>query len=121
MLLVMSIHPNNMNDRTSKYQRIYDVVRKIPPGKVLTYGLVADLAGLYGKPRLVGYALFRVEIDSDIPWQRVVNAKGEISYSEARCGGDYLQKTLLEQEGIEFMKGDRIDLKKYLWRSRRYN
>jgi methylated-DNA-protein-cysteine methyltransferase related protein len=112
----MSIHQNNTNDRTSKYQKIYDVVRQIPPGKVLTYGLVAELAGLYGKPRLVGYALFRVEIDSDVPWQRVVNAKGEISYSEARGGGDYLQKTLLEQEGIEFIKGDRIDLKKYLWR-----
>ncbi|NJK72841.1 MAG: methyltransferase [Microcoleus sp. SU_5_6] len=105
-----------MNDRTSKYQKIYDVVRQIPPGKVLTYGLVAELAGLYGRSRLVGYALFRVEIDSDIPWQRVVNAKGEISYSEARCGGDYLQKNLLEEEGIEFIKGDRIDLKKYLWR-----
>lgn len=105
-----------MNDRTSKYHKIYDVVRQIPPGKVLTYGLVAELAGLYGRSRLVGYALFQVEIDSDIPWQRVVNAKGEISYSEARCGGDYLQKTLLEQEGIEFIKGDRIDLKRYLWR-----
>lgn len=107
---------NTNTYRTSKYQRIYDVVRQIPPGKVFTYGLVAELAGLYGRSRLVGYALFRVEIDSDIPWQRVVNAKGEISYSEARCGGDYLQKTLLEQEGIEFVKGDRIDLKKYLWR-----
>ncbi len=91
------------------------MVRKIPPGSVLTYGRVADLAGLYGKPRLVGYALFRVEIDSDVPWQRVVNAKGEISYSVARHGGDYLQKALLEQEEIEFIKGDRIDLKKYLW------
>jgi methylated-DNA-protein-cysteine methyltransferase related protein len=99
----------------SKYQIIYDVVRKIPLGKVLTYGQVAELAGLYGKARLAGYALFRVELASDIPWQRVVNAKGEISYSEARCGGDYLQKTLLEQEGIEFKGNNCIDLKKYRW------
>jgi methylated-DNA-protein-cysteine methyltransferase related protein len=99
----------------SKYQIIYDVVRKIPVGKVLTYGQVAELAGLYGKARLAGYALFRVELESDIPWQRVVNAKGEISYSEARCGGDYLQKTLLEQEGIEFKANNCIDLKKYRW------
>jgi methylated-DNA-protein-cysteine methyltransferase related protein len=105
-----------MTDRSSKYQKIYDVVRKIPSGMVLTYGNVAELAGLYGKARLVGYALFRVEIASDLPWQRVVNAKGEISYSIARCGGDYLQKTLLEQEGIEFKAGNRIDLKKYQWR-----
>ena len=101
---------------TSKYQKIYDVVRKIPSGMVLTYGRVAELAGLYGKARLVGYALFRVEIASDLPWQRVVNAKGEISYSIARCGGDYLQQTLLEREGIEFKSGNRIDLKKYQWR-----
>jgi methylated-DNA-protein-cysteine methyltransferase related protein len=99
----------------SKYQIIYDVVRKIPVGKVLTYGQVAELAGLYGKARLAGYALFRVQLESDIPWQRVVNAKGEISYSEARCGGDYLQKTLLEQEGIEFKANNCIDLKKYRW------
>jgi methylated-DNA-protein-cysteine methyltransferase related protein len=104
-----------MSDRVSKYQKIYAVVRKIPTGKVLTYGQVAELAGFYGKARLVGYALFRVEIASDLPWQRVVNSKGEISYSLARCGGDYLQKTLLEQEGIEFQRGNRIDLKQYRW------
>jgi methylated-DNA-protein-cysteine methyltransferase related protein len=105
----------NQQHQPSKYQQIYDVVRKIPIGKVLTYGQVAELAGLYGKARLAGYALFRVELASDIPWQRVVNAKGEISYSEARCGGDYLQKTLLEQEGIEFKQNNCIDLKKYRW------
>jgi methylated-DNA-protein-cysteine methyltransferase related protein len=65
----------------SAYQKIYDVVRLIPIGKVATYGQIADLAGLYGKARLVGYALFQVELESDVPWQRVVNAKGEISYS----------------------------------------
>jgi methylated-DNA-protein-cysteine methyltransferase related protein len=102
-------------DQPSKYQIIYDVVRKIPVGKVLTYGQVAELAGLYGKARLAGYALFRMELESDIPWQRVVNAKGEISYSEARCGGDYLQKALLEQEGIKFKANNCIDLKKYRW------
>jgi methylated-DNA-protein-cysteine methyltransferase related protein len=106
---------HDQQNQPSKYQIIYDVVRKIPVGKVLTYGQVAELAGLYGKARLAGYALFRVELASDIPWQRVVNAKGEISYSEARCGGDYLQKTLLEQEGIEFKGNNCIDLKKYRW------
>jgi methylated-DNA-protein-cysteine methyltransferase related protein len=105
----------DQSQKPSKYQVIYDVVRKIPVGKVLTYGQVAELAGLYGKARLAGYALFRVELESEIPWQRVVNAKGEISYSEARCGGDYLQKTLLEQEGIEFKANNCIDLKKYRW------
>jgi methylated-DNA-protein-cysteine methyltransferase related protein len=105
----------NQQSKPSKYQQIYDVVRKIPIGKVLTYGQVAELAGLYGKARLVGYALFRIEIATDLPWQRVVNAKGEISYSEARCGGDYLQKALLEKEGIEFKANNCIDLKRYRW------
>jgi alkylated DNA nucleotide flippase Atl1 len=62
--------------KTSKYTRIYDVVRRIPWGKVATYGQVADLAGLYGKARLVGYALYQVPLESDVPWQRVVNARG---------------------------------------------
>jgi methylated-DNA-protein-cysteine methyltransferase related protein len=104
-----------MAAHSSNYTKIYAVVKQIPRGKVLTYGQVADLAGLYGKARLVGYALFQVDIASDIPWQRVVNAKGEISYSIARCGGDYLQKNLLESEGLEFQREDRIDLKKYRW------
>lgn len=106
-----------MTDRpASKYQKIYEVVRKVPPGKVVTYGQVADLAGLYGKARLVGYALFQVDVESDIPWQRVVNAKGEISYSPARNGADYRQKNLLEREGIEFDDRDRINLNEYRWK-----
>ena len=107
-----------MTDKPSAYQRIYDVVNKIPIGKVATYGQIAELAGFYGKARLVGYALFQVEPESDIPWQRVVNIKGEISHSIARCGGDYLQKNLLEREGIEFQRDSNcIDLKKYRWQA----
>jgi methylated-DNA-protein-cysteine methyltransferase related protein len=101
--------------KTSKYTQIYDVVRRIPWGKVATYGQVADLAGLYGKARLVGYALYQVPLESDVPWQRVVNAKGEISYSVAREGGDHLQKNLLEQEGIKFKANGSIDLQADRW------
>ncbi len=99
----------------SQYDRIYATVRQIPSGKVATYGQIADLTGLYGKARLVGYALFRVNIADDIPWHRVINAKGEISYSFQRQGGDYLQKVLLEEEGIEFKSNGKIDLSKYRW------
>ncbi len=99
----------------SNYDRIYTTVRQIPWGKVATYGQIADLSGLYGKARLVGYALFRVQIEDDIPWHRVINAQGEISYSLQRQGGDYLQKVLLEEEGIEFNKNGKIDLNKYRW------
>ena len=99
----------------SQYDLIYQTVRQIPPGKIATYGQIADLSGLYGKARLVGYALFRVDIQDDIPWHRVINAKGEISYSFQRQGGDYLQKVLLEEEGVEFKSNGKIDLSRYRW------
>jgi methylated-DNA-protein-cysteine methyltransferase related protein len=99
----------------SAYEKIYAVVKKIPAGKVATYGQVADLAGLSGKARLVGYALYKVQIDEDIPWQRVVNAKGEVSYAVSRNGADYLQRNLLEQEGIKFDDRGKIDLKINRW------
>lgn len=102
----------------STYSRIYNVVRQIPEGKVATYGQIADLANLYGKARLVGYALYQVAPDHpDIPWHRVVNAKGEVSHSVNRQGSDYLQRSLLEAEGIEFNPGGKIDLKRYRWQT----
>jgi len=98
------------------YERIYAVVRQIPAGQVATYGQVAELAGLIGKPRLVGYALYRVDMKtSDVPWQRVINAKGEVSQSPLRNGTDYLQQAILEDEGIEFDEKGRIDLSRYRW------
>ncbi|MEM6398803.1 MAG: MGMT family protein [Cyanobacteria bacterium P01_D01_bin.116] len=101
----------------STYDLIYKTVRQIPAGKVATYGQIADLAGIYGKARLVGYAMFRVDTTSDdIPWHRVINAKGEISYSNLREGGDYLQKQLLEAEGIEFNSAGKVNLSQYQWR-----
>ena len=82
----------------NSYDRIYAVVRKIPVGKVATYGQVAELAGLIGKPRVVGYALYKVAVDDDIPWQRVINAKGEISTSAFRDGSDDLQRVILDDD-----------------------
>lgn len=99
----------------SCYPKIYEVVKLIPSGKVATYGQVADLAGLMGKPRVVGYALFRITAQSEIPWHRVVNAKGEISRSSLRDGNDDLQALLLKDEGIVFEKG-KLDLAKYRWK-----
>lgn len=99
----------------STYDAIYQVVRQIPYGKVATYGQVAELANLYGRARLVGYALFRVQ-STDIPWHRVINAKGEISYSSFRDGADHLQRSLLEQEGIQFSPSGKINLNEHRWR-----
>ncbi len=101
----------------STYDDIYAIVRQIPKGQVATYGQVATLANLYGRARLVGYALYRVDMRlSDIPWHRVINAKGEISHSPLRHGTDYRQRSLLEQEGIKFNPEGKINLRDYLWR-----
>lgn len=100
----------------STYDGIYEIVHQIPKGQVATYGQVA-LAKLYGKARLVGYALYQVDMRSPhVPWHRVVNAKGEISYSPSRQGADYRQRALLEQEGVKFNAAGKINLREYLWR-----
>jgi methylated-DNA-protein-cysteine methyltransferase related protein len=99
----------------SSYTAIYDVVRQIPYGCVATYGQVAQIAQLPGRARLVGYALFKVASDSDIPWHRVINAKGEVSESPVRYGSDYLQRVLLEEESVQFNSQGKVSLRKYLW------
>ena len=105
----------------NQYNLIYQTVRQIPIGKVATYGQIADLSGLHGKARLVGYALFKVDVNlKDVPWHRVVNAKGEISYSSLRRGGDYLQKHLLEKEDIKFNSQGKINLNQYQWQTRKF-
>ena len=99
------------------YEKIYRAVRRIPRGRVATYGDVAERAGLEGRARQVGYALHALAAGSDVPWHRVVNARGEIS---PRSGGDSheLQRMLLEEEEIEFDLRGRIDLKRFRIRMR---
>ena len=98
-----------------RYELIWSVVRKVPRGRVATYGQIAELAGLEGHARQVGYALHNLPAKSNVPWHRVVNAQGEIS---ARSGGDSheLQRLLLEAEGVEFNPRGRIDLKVFRWK-----
>ncbi|MGD1939411.1 MAG: MGMT family protein [Cyanophyceae cyanobacterium] len=101
--------------KQNAYDKIYAVVRLIPFGKVATYGQIAELAGYGGKARLVGYALFRVAEDGDIPWQRVINAKGQVSESVFRNGSDFFQRSLLEAEGIELDDKLTVDFKACRW------
>lgn len=99
----------------SNYQRIYAVVRSIPPGRVATYGQVASLAGLPGHARQVGYALHALDAEhDDVPWQRVINAQGEIS-RRADPGPEPLQRVMLEAEGVVFTTRGRVDLKRFRW------
>jgi methylated-DNA-protein-cysteine methyltransferase-like protein len=103
---------------TSKYQLIYRVVRRIPTGRVSTYGRVADLAGLPGHARLVGYALHAVPDHSAVPWHRVVNALGGISTRRSEPGGAVVQRLRLEKEGVEFDLRGRVPLQRFGWRPR---
>lgn len=98
-------------------ERIYEVVRRIPRGRVATYGQVARLAGFERHARQVGYALNRLPDDSGIPWHRVVNAKGEISARAVPDDGR-LQRMLLSKEGIRFDAGGRLSLDRYRWAPR---
>ena len=91
------------------------VIRRIPRGWVATYGQVAAMAGLPRRARLVGSVLQNLDPAADIPWHRVVNAKGEVSYSLSRNGGDALQRRLLEQEGVEFDERNRFNLERFRW------
>lgn len=100
----------------SRYERIYAIVRRIPRGRVATYGQVAELAGLGGHARQVGYALHAAPESSGLPWHRVVNASGQVS-PRAEPGSDYLQRDLLQAEGLSFDARDRIDLGRYRWQS----
>ncbi len=102
----------------SNYDRIYRVVECIPRGRVATYGQVARLAGLPGHARQVGYALHALPYGLEIPWQRVINARGEIS-PRATPGAEDVQRQLLAQEGIELDERGRINLSRYGWHPRR--
>jgi methylated-DNA-protein-cysteine methyltransferase-like protein len=96
------------------YARIYAAIRRIPKGKVATYGQIARVAGLPRRARLVGYALSILE-DKSVPWQRVVNASGEISM-RALSFTMPEQRAILEDEGIVFSASGRIPLKRFQWR-----
>ena len=96
------------------YKEIYKIVRQIPRGRVATYGQIATLAGIDGHARQIGYALHALPGSLEVPWHRVVNAKGEVSPRTTNDSHE-LQRHLLEAEGVKFDKHGRVDLKKYRW------
>jgi methylated-DNA-protein-cysteine methyltransferase-like protein len=104
-------------DPDSSYSRIYAVVRRIPRGRVATYGQVARLAGLGGHARQVGYALHAMVTERPLPWHRVINARGEVS-PRSDPGSDLAQREFLEREGVVFDRSGRVDLARFQWRPR---
>lgn len=103
--------------RPAPRERIYAVVRRIPRGKVATYGQVAALAGLPGHARQVGYALSALPLGTAVPWHRVLNARGEVS-RRAEPGAELSQRMLLEREGVRFDARSRVALSRVGWRPR---
>ncbi len=103
--------------RSAAYRAIYNVVRRIPRGRVATYGQVATLAGLPGHARQVGYALhsLRHPEDDDVPWHRVINHRGEISERAGLGLEEHAQRQLLQGEGIAFNDNGRVALSRYRW------
>jgi len=92
------------------FQRVHEMVRRIPPGRVATYGQIAELLDWPRGARTVGWALRALKPGSGVPWHRVVNARGRISINDAAH-----QRALLEAEGVAFDETGRIDLNRYRW------
>ena len=96
------------------FEKIYDVVKRIPKGKVASYGTVAAMAGNPRWARVVGYALHSNPEPITIPCHRVVTKDGRVSVAFA-FGGENMQRLLLNEEGIEFLDNGNIDMNKYEW------
>jgi len=95
------------------YQRVIDIIKNIPEGKIATYGQIATYAGNPRAARQVSFILHSSSEKENLPWHRVINSKGSISLKPGH--GYELQKQMLKKEGITFKENDCIDLKRFLW------
>ena len=102
----------------STHDAILAVVRRIPRGRVATYGQIAALAGLARQPRLVGYALHALPTSTAVPWHRVINARGMVSI-RSDGAASVSQQLLLEREGVHFDGRGRVSLERHQWRPAR--
>ncbi|MDX1432997.1 MAG: MGMT family protein [Gammaproteobacteria bacterium] len=110
----MSAPPERGLHQASPYERIYAIVRRIPRGRLATYGQIAAIEGR-STPRMVGYALSALDAGhDDVPWQRVINSQGTIS-ERRHGGGTARQRRLLEAEGVIFDRRGRVDFDVYAW------
>ena len=98
-------------------RRVLTVVRRIPRGRVATYGQVAALAGFPRQPRLVGYALHALTRGTSVPWHRVINARGMVS-TRSDGSASLSQRLLLEREGVHFDARQRVSFARFGWKPR---
>lgn len=101
------------NNKSDFFDRVYEVVAKIPKGKVTTYGHIAEVCGIKSSARTVGWALNGAK-ESGLPCHRVVNRQGLLT-GKFHFGSSDLMEDLLRSEGIEFDDKGRVNLKKHLW------
>ncbi|MDB4875842.1 MAG: Methylated-DNA-[protein]-cysteine S-methyltransferase binding protein [Gemmatimonadetes bacterium] len=105
----------------TSYDRIYAAVRKVPAGRVTTYGAVARVAGLPGQARLVGYALANLRDGTAVPWHRVINAQGKLSLEAVGSTSGLTQRVRLQREGVRVDAAGRVSLAKFGWRVKEKN
>ena len=98
------------------YDRIYAVVRRIPRGRVATYGQIAAIAGYPHAPRVAGYALHALPDGTPLPWHRVVGAGGRLSLARLSHDGATTQRMRLEREGVRFEARGRVALERHRWK-----
>jgi len=110
--------PSVKREPDPKYrERVYKIVRRIPRGRVMTYGQIAYMLGQGYTPRTVGFVMHGAD-ESNTPWHRVINSQGKVSTGRIVLPTDKQQR-LLEREGVKFDERGRCDLEKFLWKPRR--
>lgn len=118
--IIWRVHmqPGKSKKSDPKYrERVYRIVRRIPPGRVMTYGQIAYLLGEGYTPRTVGFVMHGAD-ESKTPWHRVINSQGRCSTGRIVLPSDKQQR-MLESEGVKFDHNGRCDLEMFLWKPHR--
>ena len=103
-----------MSGRKSFFDKVYSIVKLIPPGRVTTYGLIANYLGSVGRSRVVGYAMNASHNLQDVPAHRVVNRNGLLT-GKHHFAGTNLMKDLLESEGVKIFENTVLDFENVVW------
>jgi len=107
------VHGDVEGDRIGAREEVFELVRRIPPGKVMTYGQISAALRSRLSPRAVGWIMHRCP--EDVPWQRVVNASGGCSTDRLPDFPKGLQRAMLQEEGVDFRANGTLDLEEYRW------
>jgi len=102
----------NVDDKTYR-EKVYEIVRKIPSARVMTYGQIAEILGEGYTARTIGYVMHAADSEN-VPWQRVINSQGKCSTDKLLLPHNIQQK-ILEEEGVIFNEKGKCDLEKYRW------